>query len=138
MVGIELLYIGYCNCQMFLKRRFIVFGYDGLQCYAEKQARGEVEQELLDTQVNPAVWEISGHMVLKRRKDYDDASEQYAWKLLSDVSLSDERFQEVEKYVRKAANLQEDEDFTSTEETSYVTGTPQVSPHLPQDCLVLR
>ncbi|XP_042028738.1 GDP-L-galactose phosphorylase 1-like [Salvia splendens] len=108
------------------------------QCYAEKQARGEVEQELLDTQVNPAVWEISGHMVLKRRKDYDDASEQYAWKLLSDVSLSDERFQEVEKYVREAANLQEDGDFTSTEETSYGTGTPQVSPHLPQDCLVLR
>ncbi|KAG6394327.1 hypothetical protein SASPL_144911 [Salvia splendens] len=108
------------------------------QCYAEKQARGEVEQELLDTQVNPAVWEISGHMVLKRRKDYDEASEQYAWKLLSDVSLSDERFQEVEKYVCEAANLQEDEDFISTEETSYGSGTTQVSRHLPQDCLVLR
>ncbi|KAL1536991.1 Phosphate metabolism transcription protein [Salvia divinorum] len=108
------------------------------QCYAEKQARGEVEQELLDTQVNPAVWEISGHMVLKRRKDYDEASEQYAWKLLSDVSLSDERFQDVEKYVCEAANLQEDGGFISTVETSYGSGTPQASPHLPQDCLVLR
>ncbi|XP_057784301.1 GDP-L-galactose phosphorylase 2-like [Salvia miltiorrhiza] len=108
------------------------------QCYAEKQARGEVDRELLDTQVNPAVWEISGHMVLKRRKDYDEASEQYAWKLLSEVSLSDERFQEVEKYVCEAANLQSDEEFMGTEETSYDSGTPQVSPHLPQDCLVLH
>ncbi|MCW1887902.1 GDP-L-galactose phosphorylase, partial [Luteolibacter flavescens] len=41
------------------------------QCYAEKQALGEVSQELLDTQVNPAVWEISGHIVLKRRSDYE-------------------------------------------------------------------
>ncbi|KAG7024934.1 GDP-L-galactose phosphorylase 1 [Cucurbita argyrosperma subsp. argyrosperma] len=64
-------------------------------CYAEKQALGEVSVELLDTQVNPAVWEISGHMVLKRKKDYDEASEENAWRLLAEVSLSEERFQEV-------------------------------------------
>ena len=34
------------------------------QCFAEKQALGEVNQEILNTQDNPAVWEISGHMVL--------------------------------------------------------------------------
>lgn len=66
-----------------------------MQCYAEKQALGEVRAELLDTQVNPAVWEISGHMVLKRKKDYDEASDENAWKLLAEVSLSEERFQEV-------------------------------------------
>ena len=65
------------------------------QCYAEKQALGEVSTELLDTQVNPAVWEISGHMVLKRKTDYDEASEAKAWRLLAEVSLSEERFQEV-------------------------------------------
>lgn len=65
------------------------------QCYAEKQALGEVSAELLDTQVNPAVWEISGHMVLKRKEDYEGASEGNAWKLLAEVSLSEERFQEV-------------------------------------------
>nr|XP_043640095.1 GDP-L-galactose phosphorylase 1-like [Erigeron canadensis] len=65
------------------------------QCYAEKQALGEVSAELLDTQVNPAVWEISGHMVLKRKEDYDGATEQNAWRLLAEVSLSEERFQEV-------------------------------------------
>ncbi|KAL4566780.1 hypothetical protein LXL04_030905 [Taraxacum kok-saghyz] len=65
------------------------------QCYAEKQALGEVSSELLDTQVNPAVWEISGHMVLKRKEDYNGASQEKAWRLLAEVSLSQERFQEV-------------------------------------------
>lgn len=51
--------------------------------------------ELLDTQVNPAVWEISGHMVLKRKEDYEGASEEKAWRLLAEVSLSEARFQEV-------------------------------------------
>ncbi|MQL90553.1 hypothetical protein Taro_023160 [Colocasia esculenta] len=72
------------------------------QCYAEKQALGEVSQELLDTQVNPAVWEISGHMVLKRKKDYEEASEEDACRLLAEVSLSAERFQEVEEYILNA------------------------------------
>ncbi|KAL3503547.1 hypothetical protein ACH5RR_037996 [Cinchona calisaya] len=69
------------------------------QCYAEKQALGEVSSELLDTQVNPAVWEISGHMVLKRKKDYEEASEENAWRLLAEVSLSEERFQEVKALI---------------------------------------
>jgi GDP-L-galactose phosphorylase len=73
------------------------------QCYAEKQALGEVDQEILDTQVNPAVWEISGHMVLKRKQDFDRASEDYAWKLLAEVSLSEERFEEVKAYILEAA-----------------------------------
>ncbi|KAL8162530.1 hypothetical protein V2J09_014019 [Rumex salicifolius] len=72
------------------------------QCYAEKQALGEVSAELLDTQVNPAVWEISGHMVLKRRKDYEEASEENAWRLLAEVSLSEERFQEVRALIFEA------------------------------------
>jgi len=72
------------------------------QCYAEKQALGEVSGELLETQVNPAVWEISGHMVLKRKKDYDEASEANAWRLLAEVSLSEERFEEVTALVFQA------------------------------------
>jgi len=77
------------------------------QCYAEKQALGEVDQEILDTQVNPAVWEISGHMVLKRKQDFDRASEDYAWKLLAEVSLSEERFEEVKAYILEAATTWE-------------------------------
>lgn len=67
------------------------------QCFAERQARGEVPQELLDTQVNPAVWEISGHIVLKRREDYERATQASAWDLLSQVSLSEEVFQGVKQ-----------------------------------------
>ncbi|XP_018719137.2 GDP-L-galactose phosphorylase 1-like [Eucalyptus grandis] len=65
------------------------------QCYAKKQARGEVSQELLETQVNPAIWEIGGHIVLKRRKNFENATEDYAWRLLAEVSLSEESFREV-------------------------------------------
>lgn len=119
------------------------------QCYAEKQALGEVSSELLDTQVNPAVWEISGHMVLKRKKDYEEASEENAWRLLAEVSLSEARFQEVNALVfeaiscsdnrseNDAQDLPEDADVKSLEEvdainksshTSMVTGN--------QECLV--
>lgn len=72
------------------------------QCYAEKQALGEVSSELLDTQVNPAVWEISGHIVLKRKEDYDEASEGNAWRLLAEVSLSEARFEEVKAMIFEA------------------------------------
>ncbi|XP_068642212.1 GDP-L-galactose phosphorylase 2-like [Aristolochia californica] len=114
------------------------------QCYAEKQALGEVSQELLDTQVNPAVWEISGHMVLKRRKDYEEASEDYAWSLLAEVSLSEERFEEVKAYVLGAmgfteaeeekAEIEEDEE----KEALFQPAVPPVPARLPQDCLVLQ
>ncbi|XP_039055688.1 GDP-L-galactose phosphorylase 1-like [Hibiscus syriacus] len=78
------------------------------QCYAEKQALGEVSPELLETQVNPAVWEISGHMVLKMRKNYDEASDENAWRLLAEVSLSDERFREVNELIFEAIANGED------------------------------
>ncbi|KAG9447635.1 hypothetical protein H6P81_013763 [Aristolochia fimbriata] len=85
------------------------------QCYAEKQALGEVCQELLDTQVNPAVWEISGHMVLKRKQDYVEASEENAWSLLAVVSLSKERFQEVKAYILEAVAAQVGQGDTSAD-----------------------
>lgn len=55
-------------------------------------------------QVNPAVWEISGHIVLKRKVDYEAATEESAWKLLAQVSLSHERFEEVKGECLKAAS----------------------------------
>ena len=53
--------------------------------------------------MNPAVWEISGHIVLKRREDYEAATEEYAWKLLAEVSLSEERFNEVKHFCLEAS-----------------------------------
>ncbi|KAI4306127.1 hypothetical protein L6164_029434 [Bauhinia variegata] len=110
------------------------------QCYAEKQALGEVSAELLDTQVNPAVWEISGHMVLKRKKDYDEASEENAWRLLAEVSLSEERFLEVNALIfeviasdeldAQPPRLDEVDAATPSTHPSMVAGT--------QECLVLQ
>ncbi|GLJ11278.1 hypothetical protein SUGI_0150220 [Cryptomeria japonica] len=94
------------------------------QCYAERQALGEVEQEILDTQVNPAVWEISGHMVLKRKEDFERASDDYAWRLLAEVSLSEERFEEVKAYILEAAGSekvpQEEEEENAVHEAAHM------------------
>lgn len=113
-----------------------------LQCYAEKQALGEVSQEVLDTQVNPAVWEISGHMVLKRKKDFEEASEDYAWRLLSEVSLSEERFEEVKAYILEAIGLVESKEMAAVEKnegTPYQSSTTVSSaPHFTKGCLVLH
>ncbi|KAK7287573.1 hypothetical protein RIF29_00854 [Crotalaria pallida] len=110
------------------------------QCYAEKQALGEVSAELLDTQVNPAVWEISGHMVLKRKKDFDEASEANAWRLLAEVSLSEERFQEVNALIFQAiAAGQLDVKSQCPEEVDAVSSSPHPSMVAgSQECLVLQ
>lgn len=105
--------------------------------------------ELLDTQVNPAVWEISGHMVLKRKKDYDEASEENAWRLLAEVSLSEERFKEVNDLIFEAisycGNTSENEPQNSDVEAQSpeeVDATNESSHHAmvagTQECLVLH
>eukprot|EP00879_Flechtneria_rotunda_P001794 GHRR01001958.1.p1 GENE.GHRR01001958.1~~GHRR01001958.1.p1 ORF type:complete len:492 (+),score=166.82 GHRR01001958.1:401-1876(+) len=69
------------------------------QCYAKKQAKGLVQEHLLDYQVNPAVWEISGHLVLKRAEDYAGFTEAKAWELLAAVSLTEEELVQVGKLI---------------------------------------
>jgi GDP-L-galactose phosphorylase len=111
-----------------------------MQCYAEKQALGEVGQDLLDTQVNPAVWEISGHIVLKRRTDFEEASEVSAWRLLAEVSLSEERFEEVKACIFQATGLTEsyEDDETNEESRASPSSVPIASSHIPEGCLVLQ
>ncbi|KAF2561122.1 hypothetical protein F2Q70_00014954 [Brassica cretica] len=92
------------------------------QCYAEKQALGRVSSELLDTQVNPAVWEMSGHMVLKRKEDYEGASEEKAWSLLAEVSLSEVRFKEVNTMIFEAIGCSGEEEEEEVEEESSIRG----------------
>jgi len=69
------------------------------QCYAEKQARAVVPEKYLETQVNPACWEICGHIVLKRQEDYDNFTESFTCDFLSQVSLTEEKFQAVMKMI---------------------------------------
>ncbi|KAF7048190.1 hypothetical protein CFC21_056995 [Triticum aestivum] len=117
-------------------RRIFVFP----QCYAEKQALGEVSQDLLDTQVNPAVWEISGHIVLKQRTDFEEASEASAWRLLAEVSLSEERFEEVKACIFEATGLTESDEEEESSESPYASSSsvPQASSHMSEGCLVLQ
>jgi GDP-L-galactose phosphorylase len=62
------------------------------QCYAERQAAYEVPEELLECGVNPAAFEIAGHLPLKRAEDYAGADEAWAARLLAAVSLPEEPF----------------------------------------------
>ena len=51
--------------------------------------------DLLATQVDPAGWEIAGHIVLKRQEDYASVSQEWAWRLLSYASYPEDRFYQV-------------------------------------------
>ncbi|GIL61252.1 hypothetical protein Vafri_15608 [Volvox africanus] len=62
------------------------------QCFAERQAAGAVPAELLATGVNPAAFEIAGHLLLKRTEDFEEATEEIAVRLLVQASLCEERF----------------------------------------------
>ena len=65
------------------------------QCYAEKQAKGLVPEKLLAVGVNPAAFEIAGHIILKNRGDFDEMTQADVWDLLSEVSLSPHSFLEL-------------------------------------------
>jgi len=58
------------------------------QQFAARQAAGAVPEDLLDMGVNPAAFEIAGHMVLKRAEDFKALTQDLAWRLLEQVSLS--------------------------------------------------
>lgn len=60
--------------------------------FSERKAGGEIPEALLESQVDPACWEISGHLVLKRQHDYDMVSQAFCWELLSYASFDEERF----------------------------------------------
>lgn len=43
--------------------------------YSAAKAAGSVPDDLLDTQVDPATFEIAGHLILKRSEDYSSISQ---------------------------------------------------------------
>jgi len=69
------------------------------QCFAERQAKGEISEPIMMTEVNPAAFEIAGHLPLKKRADFDAMDEEAAVELLSMASLTEARFAEVKKLV---------------------------------------
>ena len=55
------------------------------------QAKGTLPAEVLDSQVDPAAFELSGHLVLKRAVDFDTITEDACWRLLECASLDEVR-----------------------------------------------
>jgi len=67
------------------------------QKFDENKKAGLIPEDVLDTQVNPACFEIGGHMVLKRKEDYDQVCEEKICELLSYASLSKDEFKNIEQ-----------------------------------------
>lgn len=88
--------------------------------------------------MNPAAWEISGHMVLKRKKDFEEASEAYVLRLLSEVSLSEERFQKVKAYIFDAIGLEESEEELDVNENKETFQASSLASHFCKRCLILQ
>mmetsp|Transcript_29651 Transcript_29651/g.40944 ORF Transcript_29651/g.40944 Transcript_29651/m.40944 type:complete len:419 (+) Transcript_29651:582-1838(+) len=65
------------------------------QCFAERKAQGLIDEDIIETDVNPAAFEICGHIVLKRAVDFEDATEAFTFRLLSAASLDADRFEEI-------------------------------------------
>ena len=63
------------------------------QRFAQRVAAGAVPADVLETGINPAVFECAGHLLYKRRCDYEDASQASAWRLLTEASVSDQEFE---------------------------------------------
>lgn len=63
--------------------------------FSERKAQGLVAEDLLDTQVDPATFEFSGHMPLKRQQDYDTVDEEWCCRLLAAASYEEDRFYRV-------------------------------------------
>mmetsp|Transcript_9541 Transcript_9541/g.23752 ORF Transcript_9541/g.23752 Transcript_9541/m.23752 type:complete len:448 (+) Transcript_9541:364-1707(+) len=71
--------------------------------FDENKQKKVIPEDVLDTQVNPACFEIGGHMVMKREEDYKHVSEGKIFELLSYASLSEEEFAKVEQDLFSAA-----------------------------------
>ena len=46
-------------------------------------------------QVDPAGFEIAGHLILKRQVDYDGVDQEWVWELLSHASVLEPEFQDI-------------------------------------------
>ena len=64
--------------------------------FGTHKANGTVPEDLLETQVDPACFELAGHMVFKRRGDFHDLREDEAynlvWRLLAAATPEPEEF----------------------------------------------
>lgn len=63
--------------------------------FSQRIAQGLVPQEVVDTQVAPAVFEISGHMLMKTRETYEDMTDALCCRILQETSVCSMLFQAI-------------------------------------------
>jgi len=69
--------------------------------FSRNAAEGKVPQHILDTGINPAVFEISGHMLFKREEDFENATEEFVHELLENCSITDDDFSHFVHLIRR-------------------------------------
>ena len=103
------------------------------QIFSHKIAQNKVPDWIVETGINPAVFEISGHMLFKREDDYEICSEAMASEILASASLDEDEFCNLMREVleRTEEGEEEDEDRKSDSNdksrTSEEEGSAQMS-----------
>eukprot|EP00891_Asterochloris_glomerata_P000828 jgi/Astpho2/828/Aster-00677 len=70
--------------------------------FAQAKAENRVPEDVLATQVDPAAFEISGHVIMKRQQDYEELTQDAIWRLLSLSSFTGKAW---EDFKRLALNM---------------------------------
>lgn len=60
--------------------------------YSRRKAAGTVPPRLEAMGIDPACWEIAGHIICKRQEDYETMTQEDAWNLLACASLGEDDF----------------------------------------------
>ena len=103
------------------------------QIFSHKIAQNKIPDWIVETGINPAVFEISGHMLFKREDDYEICSEAMASEILASASLDEDEFCNLMREVleRTEEGEEEDEDRKSDSNdksrTSEEEGSAQMS-----------
>jgi GDP-L-galactose phosphorylase len=67
--------------------------------FSHRAAKGEIPEDVAATGVNPAVFEISGHLLYKQQEDYDACTQDAAFKMLACASLTESDFYETCSFI---------------------------------------
>jgi len=77
------------------------------QIFSHKIAEEKIPEWISDTGINPAVFEISGHMLFKREEDYENCTEAMASEILASASIEEDEFCDL---MREILNRENKED----------------------------
>jgi len=102
------------------------------QIFSHKIAQNKIPDWIVETGINPAVFEISGHMLFKREDDYEICSEAMASEILASASLDEDEFCNLMREVlERTEEGEEDEDrkndSNDKSRTSEEEGSAQMS-----------